>query len=145
MDIVAGLMIMVVAFGFIVHFAPEHTIPTPKRRMNGYWGDPKMGCERWENWRNYGYGRGGWVPEAPLPPKPPTGMSGQELVGAMRKDLEDFKAGRPSMLGKTVSKHGDECGIDATDRDAICRKMSESLEADCRDPINWDKELKELK
>jgi hypothetical protein len=115
MDIVAGLMIMVVAFGFIIHFAPEHDMP---RR---------------------------WVPEVPPPPKPPTGMSGQELVSIMKKDLEDFKAGRPSMLGKTVSKHGDECGIDATDRDTIYRKMSEGLEADCRDPINWDKELKELK
>ena len=116
MDIVAGLMIMVVAFGVIIHLAPSGP---PYRRM--------------------------LILQPPPPPKPPTGMSGQELVSIMKKDLEDFKAGRPSMLGKTVSRHGDECGIDATDRDVIYRKMSEGLEADCRDPINWDKELKELK
>ena len=103
----------------------------------------------------------GFVPPArfihkPLPPPPPrpsSGMAAQELLKIMRADLEDFKAGRPSMLQKHMPTDANkgEFGVQAemyVDHVEAQRKGDTAFMeffTKPEEPVDWDKELKGLK
>ena len=58
------------------------------------------------------------LPPPPPPPPPMYGVDARDLLKIMHEDLEDFKAGRPSMLQKAVDDTMEDLGDVDWDEDA---------------------------